>query len=104
VPEESWDVRRHCDTWPPPRSDNDHVHVHGEFGYKYGFAAFAAALISGLVMIIVGRTGLVVARFRALKLMTCRSISNANTAADCGCCWRSRLQSAASSTGCVSSR
>jgi SSS family solute:Na+ symporter len=42
----------------------------GELGYKYGFAAFAAALISGLVMIIVGRTGLVIARLRALKLMT----------------------------------
>jgi len=42
----------------------------GELGYKYGFAAFAAALISGLVMIVVGRTGLVVARFRALRLMT----------------------------------
>src|SRR5437879_4421703 len=42
----------------------------GELGYKYGFAAFAAALISGIVMIIVGRTGLVIARFRALKLMT----------------------------------
>jgi len=42
----------------------------GELGYKYGFAAFAAALISGLVMIVVGRTGLVVERFRALRLMT----------------------------------
>ncbi len=42
----------------------------GELGYKYGFAAFAAALISGLVMIVVGRTGLVIERFRALKLMT----------------------------------
>src|SRR4051794_32615889 len=42
----------------------------GELGYKYGFAAFAAALISGIVMIIVGRTGLVIARFRQLKLMT----------------------------------
>ncbi len=42
----------------------------GELGYKYGFAAFAVALISGLVMIIVGRTGLVVSRFRELKLMT----------------------------------
>ena len=42
----------------------------GELGYKYGFAAFAAALISGLVMIIVGRTGLVIERFRALRLMT----------------------------------
>jgi len=28
-----------------------------ELGYKYGFAAFAAAMISGIVMIIVGRTG-----------------------------------------------
>jgi len=42
----------------------------GELGYKYGFAAFAAALISGLVMIVVGRTGLVVERFRSLRLMT----------------------------------
>src|SRR5262245_54332467 len=41
-----------------------------ELGYRYGFAAFAAALISGIVMIIVGRTGLVIERFRALKLMT----------------------------------
>lgn len=42
----------------------------GELGYKYGFAAFAAALISGLVMIIVGRTGFVISRLRDLKLMT----------------------------------
>src|SRR5512135_3527666 len=42
----------------------------GELGYKYGFAAFAAALISGLVMIVVGRTGFVIRHFRALKLMT----------------------------------
>jgi solute:Na+ symporter, SSS family len=31
-----------------------------ELGYKYGFAAFAAAMISGLVMIFVGRTGFVI--------------------------------------------
>ncbi|MFL6208629.1 MAG: sodium:solute symporter [Pyrinomonadaceae bacterium] len=42
----------------------------GELGYKYGFAAFAAAMISGLVMIVVGRTGFVISRFRQLKLMT----------------------------------
>jgi len=42
----------------------------GEFGYKYGFAAFAPALISGLVMIFVGRTGFIIGRFRQLKLMT----------------------------------
>jgi SSS family solute:Na+ symporter len=42
----------------------------GELGYKYGFAAFATALISGLVMIIVGRTGFIISRFRQLKLMT----------------------------------
>jgi SSS family solute:Na+ symporter len=41
-----------------------------ELGYKAGFAAFSAALISGLVMIFVGRTGFVVSRFRELKLMT----------------------------------
>jgi solute:Na+ symporter, SSS family len=42
----------------------------GEFGYRYGFAAFAAALISGVVMIFVGRTGFIIKRFRQLKLMT----------------------------------
>jgi solute:Na+ symporter, SSS family len=42
----------------------------GEFGYRYGFAAFAAALISGLVMIFVGRTGFVIGRFRQMRLMT----------------------------------
>src|SRR6476660_762300 len=42
----------------------------GEWGYKYGFASFAAAAISGLVMIFVGRTGFVISRFRELKLMT----------------------------------
>ena len=42
----------------------------GELGYKYGFASFAAALISGAVMIVVGRTGFVIDRFRQLKLMT----------------------------------
>jgi len=41
-----------------------------ELGYKYGFSAFAAALISGLVMIIVGRTGFVIRRFREMQLMT----------------------------------
>jgi SSS family solute:Na+ symporter len=41
-----------------------------ELGYKAGFAAFSAAMISGIVMIIVGRTGFVVSRFRELKLMT----------------------------------
>jgi SSS family solute:Na+ symporter len=41
-----------------------------ELGYRYGFAAFAAALISGLVMIIVGRTGFVISRFREMRLMT----------------------------------
>lgn len=43
---------------------------YAELGYKYGFAAFAAAVISGVVMIIVGRTGLIISRFRELKLMT----------------------------------
>jgi solute:Na+ symporter, SSS family len=43
---------------------------YAELGYKAGFAAFAAAAISGLVMIFVGRTGLIIHRFRELKLMT----------------------------------
>jgi SSS family solute:Na+ symporter len=41
-----------------------------ELGYKAGFAAFAAALISGASMIVIGRTGFIVSRFRELKLMT----------------------------------
>lgn len=41
-----------------------------ELGYKYGFASFAPALISGVVMVVVGRTGFVISRFRQLKLMT----------------------------------
>ena len=43
---------------------------YAELGYKAGFAAFAAAAISGVVMIVVGRTGLIISRFRELKLMT----------------------------------
>jgi len=41
-----------------------------ELGYRYGFASFAAALISGLVMIFVGRTGFVIRPFREMQLMT----------------------------------
>lgn len=42
----------------------------GELGYRFGFAAFAAAVISGVVMIAVGRTGFIISRFRQLQLMT----------------------------------
>jgi Na+(H+)/acetate symporter ActP len=41
-----------------------------ELGYRYGFAAFSAALISGIAMIFVGRTGFVIRRLRELRLMT----------------------------------
>jgi SSS family solute:Na+ symporter len=41
-----------------------------ELGYRYGFAAFGIALISGAAMIFVGRTGFVISKFRALRLMT----------------------------------
>lgn len=41
-----------------------------ELGYRFGFASFAAALISGVVMIFVGRTGFIISRFRQLNLMT----------------------------------
>src|SRR5262249_21444121 len=41
-----------------------------ELGYKAGFAGFSAAMISGVVMMIIGRTGFVVSRVRELKLMT----------------------------------
>jgi SSS family solute:Na+ symporter len=43
---------------------------YAEFGYKYGFSAFSVALISGLVMIFVGRTGFIVKKFREMRLMT----------------------------------
>ncbi len=43
---------------------------YAELGYRYGFAAFIIALVSGLVMIFIGRTGFVIERFRSLKLMT----------------------------------
>ena len=36
----------------------------GKWRYKQGFASFAAAAISGLVLIFVGRIGLVISRFR----------------------------------------
>ena len=43
----------------------------GLLGKRFvGNVSFAAALISGVVMIIVGRTGLVIRRFRELRLMT----------------------------------
>ena len=41
-----------------------------ELGYRYGFAALSAALISGVVMMVVGRTGFVIRRLRELRLMT----------------------------------
>jgi SSS family solute:Na+ symporter len=41
-----------------------------ELGYKSGFTPFITALISGVVLIVIGRTGFVVQRLRELKLMT----------------------------------
>jgi SSS family solute:Na+ symporter len=41
-----------------------------ELGYRAGFSAFCTAMISGAVMIIVGRTGFIIKKLRALKLMT----------------------------------
>src|SRR5882724_11523169 len=41
-----------------------------ELGYRYGFSAFSAALISGVVMIFVGRSGFIIRRLRELRLMT----------------------------------
>jgi SSS family solute:Na+ symporter len=43
---------------------------YAELGYRSGFAPFITALVSGLVFIVIGRTGFVVERLRALKLMT----------------------------------
>src|SRR5512146_279077 len=43
---------------------------YAELGYKTGYAAFINGLIAGLVMIVIGRTGFIVKRLRALGLMT----------------------------------
>lgn len=43
---------------------------YAQLGYKTGFASFIAGLISGLVMIFIGRTGFVVKKLRAARLMT----------------------------------
>ena len=43
---------------------------YAQLGYKTGFASFVNGLIAGLVMIVIGRTGFVVSRLRALRLMT----------------------------------
>jgi len=43
---------------------------YAELGYKHGFAPFVVALLAGIVMIILGRSGLVVETMRGLNLMT----------------------------------
>jgi solute:Na+ symporter, SSS family len=43
---------------------------YAELGYRAGFAAFASALVAGLVMMFVGRTGFIISRLRELNLMT----------------------------------
>ena len=43
---------------------------YAELGYKTGFASFINGLIAGCVMIFLGRTGFVIRRLRALRLMT----------------------------------
>lgn len=43
---------------------------YAQLGYKTGFSSFINGLIAGSVMIFIGRTGFVVRRLRALRLMT----------------------------------
>src|ERR1022692_4642309 len=43
---------------------------YAELGYKTGYAAFVNGLIAGVVMIVIGRTGFIVRRLRAMRLMT----------------------------------
>jgi len=43
---------------------------YAELGYKTGFASFVNGLIAGCVMILIGRTGLIIRRLRELELMT----------------------------------
>src|SRR4029077_8625173 len=41
-----------------------------ELGFKNGYASFIVGLISGLVMIFIGRTGFLVKKMRAMGIMT----------------------------------
>ena len=43
---------------------------YAQLGYQTGFSSFMVGLISGVVMIIVGRTGFIVRKLRDLRLMT----------------------------------
>lgn len=43
---------------------------YAQLGFQTGFSAFITGLISGLVMLMVGYTGFIIRRFRALELMT----------------------------------
>jgi solute:Na+ symporter, SSS family len=43
---------------------------YAQLGYETGFASFINGLIAGAVMIFIGRTGFIVKRLRALRLMT----------------------------------
>jgi solute:Na+ symporter, SSS family len=43
---------------------------YAELGYRTGYASFINGLIAGAAMIFIGRTGFIVKRLRALKLMT----------------------------------
>jgi SSS family solute:Na+ symporter len=43
---------------------------YAELGYKTGYASFVNGLIAGMVMLFLGRTGFIVKRLRALRLMT----------------------------------
>ena len=43
---------------------------YAELGYKTGYASFVNGLVAGLVMIFIGRTGFIVKRLRAMRLMT----------------------------------
>ena len=43
---------------------------YAELGYKTGYSSFINGLIAGVVMIFIGRTGFIVRRLRAMRLMT----------------------------------
>jgi SSS family solute:Na+ symporter len=43
---------------------------YAQLGYKTGFSSFVVGLISGLIMIVVGRSGFIVKKLRDLQLMT----------------------------------
>ena len=77
---------------------------YAELGYKTGYASFVNGLIAGWVMIFLGRTGFIVKRLRAMRLMTVPESSRSSSVAICASSPEFSSPQAASSTWVSSSR